>query len=118
MGPGIFTVLSTTTARSPRSMQRAPWTPTSWASTFDAQMMMHGIICIVTLTCQQVDDPNGIGTTTFNGVNDRGQIVGFEVNGGDNTIGLLANPVSEPTSLALLAAGFFALGFINRRRLG
>ena len=85
----------------------------------DAQMMMHGIVCsFVTLTCQQVDDPNGIGTTTFNGVNDRGQIVGFYVNGGDNTIGLLANPVPEPASLALLAAGFLALAFINRRRFG
>jgi hypothetical protein len=85
----------------------------------DAQMMMHGIVCSVApLTCQQVDDPNGIGTTTFNGVNDRGQIVGFYVNGADNTIGLVANPVSEPASLALIAAGFLALGFINRRRLG
>jgi hypothetical protein len=33
------------------------------------------------------------GTTTFNGVNDRGQIVGFYVNGAGNTIGLLATPV-------------------------
>jgi hypothetical protein len=55
---------------------------------------MHGIICDVsTAVCQQQDDPNGIGTTTFNGLNDRGQIVGFYVDGAGNTIGLLATPV-------------------------
>jgi hypothetical protein len=37
---------------------------------------MHGIVCSAT-GCTQVDDPNGIGTTTFNGVNAKGQIVGF-----------------------------------------
>ena len=55
---------------------------------------MHGIICnVIKGTCQQQDDPNGIGTTTFNGLNDLGQIVGFYVNGQGNTIGLLANPL-------------------------
>jgi hypothetical protein len=59
----------------------------------DANGNMHGIICdVVTGACEQLDDPNGIGTTTFNGLNDRGQIVGFYVNGAGNTIGLLATP--------------------------
>jgi hypothetical protein len=40
-----------------------------------------------------VDDPNGMGTTTINGVNDEGQLVGFYVDGNNNTDGLLANPV-------------------------
>ena len=78
---------------------------------------MHGIVCgTVSHTCVQVDDPNGIGTTTFNGVNDLGQIVGFYVNGADNTIGLLASPVPEPSSAALLLGGLIVLGVISVRR--
>jgi hypothetical protein len=59
----------------------------------DTKGAMHGIICdVVTGECVQQDDPNGIGTTTFNGLNDRGQIVGFYLNGAGNTIGLVATP--------------------------
>jgi len=54
---------------------------------------MHGIICnLSTGVTKEVDDPRGIGTTAFNGLNDLGQIVGFYVNGRGNTIGLLATP--------------------------
>ena len=43
---------------------------------------------------EQVDDPNpgGAGSTTINGVNDRGQLVGFYADTGGNTHGLLATP--------------------------
>jgi hypothetical protein len=59
----------------------------------DQAKKMHGIICnVYTGETKEVDDPKGIGTTTFNGLNDLGQIVGFYVNGGGNTIGLLATP--------------------------
>ena len=39
----------------------------------DAEMKMHGIVCDINSgACQTgLDDPNGIGTTTFNGLNDR-----------------------------------------------
>ena len=54
---------------------------------------MHGVICnVYTGETEEVDDPKGIGKTTFNGLNDLGRIVGFYVNGGGNTIGLLAIP--------------------------
>lgn len=83
----------------------------------DAMGAMHGIVCSVTaLTCTQFDDPAGIGTTTFNGLNDLGQVVGFYVNGAGNTIGLLASPIPEPGSLAVLAAGLFGMGVFARRR--
>jgi hypothetical protein len=39
-----------------------------------------------------VDDPHGVGTTTINGVNDFGQLVGFYVDGAGNTDGFLATP--------------------------
>ena len=39
-----------------------------------------------------IDDPKGIGTTTINGLNDKGQLVGFYVDGAGNTDGFLATP--------------------------
>ena len=62
----------------------------------DKNGKMHGLICTVkTAVCRKLDDPLGRGTTTFNGINDLGQIVGFYTKG-TNTIGLLANPASFP----------------------
>jgi hypothetical protein len=40
---------------------------------------------------QQVDDPNGPGNTVVNGLNNKGQIVGFYVDSAGNTDGFLAN---------------------------
>jgi len=38
----------------------------------------HGFVYnIATNAYQSFDDPNGIGTTTSNGINDKGQLVGF-----------------------------------------
>jgi hypothetical protein len=37
-----------------------------------------------------VDDPHGIGTTTINGVNNAGDLVGFYVDAAGNTDGFLA----------------------------
>ena len=39
-----------------------------------------------------VDDPHGMGTTTINGVNDFGQLVGFYVDSAGNTDGFVATP--------------------------
>jgi Cu/Zn superoxide dismutase len=38
-----------------------------------------------------VDDPNGIGATTINGINNAGTLVGFYVDGAGNTHGMLAS---------------------------
>jgi hypothetical protein len=39
-----------------------------------------------------VDDPNGIGTTTINGVNNEGDLVGFYTDGAGNVDGMVALP--------------------------
>ena len=39
-----------------------------------------------------LDDPNGIGTTFVNGVNDMGDLVGFYTDAAGNTDGFLATP--------------------------
>ena len=39
-----------------------------------------------------VNDPNGPATTTINGVNDHGDLVGFYVDGNNNTDGFVATP--------------------------
>jgi len=39
-----------------------------------------------------VDDPHGVGATTINGVNDRGDLVGFYTDAAGNTDGMLAMP--------------------------
>jgi hypothetical protein len=37
-----------------------------------------------------ISDPNGVGATTINGVNDRGTIVGFYTDSGNNVDGFIA----------------------------
>ena len=39
-----------------------------------------------------IDDPQGVGNTVLNGINDQGQVVGFYTNGAKKTVGLLATP--------------------------
>lgn len=87
----------------------------------DANGVLHGLLYdFLTHTFTTLDDPNaamvmGSGTT-LNGINDNNQLVGFYVNAAGNTIGLLADPVPEPASLSLLAAGLLGLAFVRRRK--
>jgi hypothetical protein len=52
----------------------------------------HGFVWAPGLGFENVDDPNGIGATTINGVNDHGDLVGFYTDSNGNTDGLLATP--------------------------
>ncbi len=57
--------------------------------------VMHGFTWTPESGFRTVDDPNGVGTTTINGVNDQGQLVGFYVDSAGNTDGLLATPARD-----------------------
>jgi len=61
----------------------------------------HGIIYNTrTGKLSTIDDPHAAGFTLFNGINDRGDIVGFYTDAAGNTHGLLATP--EETDLKLV----------------
>jgi hypothetical protein len=53
---------------------------------------MHGFTWTPGRGFASVDDPQGQGTTTINGVNDAGDLVGFFVDATGNTDGFLATP--------------------------
>ena len=54
----------------------------------------HGFIWRPGSGFTTIDDPNGIGATTLNGINDQGRVVGFYVDAARNTDGMLAIPPS------------------------
>jgi hypothetical protein len=56
------------------------------AAVMDASGLTHGFIFNAG-HFTSVDDPEGVGTTIINRVNDRGQIVGFYVDASGNTDG-------------------------------
>jgi hypothetical protein len=58
--------------------------------------VMHGLIFDAkTDTFTTLDDPNAVGATTLNGINDKGDIVGFYTDAAGNTDGLLAVPDND-----------------------
>ncbi len=57
-----------------------------------ASAATHGFTWTLGGGFQSIDDPHGLGTTTVNGVNDAGDLVGFYVDGAGNTDGMLAAP--------------------------
>jgi hypothetical protein len=54
--------------------------------------MTHGFTWTPWGGFKTVDDPNGVGATTINGLNDQGQLVGFYTDSAGNTDGLMATP--------------------------
>ncbi len=64
-------------------------------------------------------DPPGSTSTTINGLNNRGDIVGFYTDPvSDTVIGFVGAPVPEPSTWAMMLAGFAGLGFLAYRKAG
>ncbi len=62
-------------------------------------------------------DPPDSASTTINGLNDKGDIVGFYTNPATDTVdGFVGSPVPEPSTWAMLLAGFAGLGFLGYRK--
>jgi hypothetical protein len=61
----------------------------------DAAGNTHGFVHnVLTNTWQSIDDPNGVGTTIVNGINSKGQLVGFWGTSPNNT-GFVATPAAQ-----------------------
>jgi hypothetical protein len=88
----------------------------------DAKGVYHGFI-YDTGMFTPIDDPLCTSNTIVNGINNRGQIIGYYYNGSGQAVGFLATPmadaVPEPSIWAMMLLGFVGLGFISHRsRLG
>jgi PEP-CTERM motif len=90
----------------------------------DADGNTHGFVYDwVTGVWTTINDPNADGTTAFgvegtlvNGINDLGQLVGFYANTDQPAVnGFLANPIPEPSTWAMMMAGFVGIGFLGYR---
>jgi PEP-CTERM motif len=63
-------------------------------------------------------DPSGSASTTINGVNNLGDIVGFYTPAsGDAVVGFVGTPVPEPSTWATMLVGFAGLGFLGYRKV-
>jgi Cu/Zn superoxide dismutase len=69
----------------------------------------HGFTWTARGGFKKVDDPNGVGATTVNGVNDEGVLVGFYTDANGNTDGMLATPgrpvTTEHLNLSAMPTG-------------
>jgi hypothetical protein len=54
--------------------------------------MTFGFVWTPGFGFRTINDPNGIGSTTINGINDRGQVVGFYADSKGNTDGFVGRP--------------------------
>lgn len=62
-----------------------------------ANAATHGFTWTAGGGFKTVDDPNGVGATTVNGINDAGVLVGFYADSAGNTHGMLAKPGAPKT---------------------
>jgi hypothetical protein len=62
-------------------------------------------------------DPAGSTSVTVNGINGKGEFVGFYTNAAGSTVGFVGSPIPEPSTWAMMLAGFAGLGFVGYRKL-
>ena len=55
--------------------------------------MTYGFVWMPGVGFETINDPNGVGATTVNGIDDRGDLVGFYTDSAGNTDGMLAQPM-------------------------
>ena len=77
--------------------------------------MQHGILFDSLTDTFTILDPPGSTSTTLNGLNDAGDVVGFFVDAAGNTDGTLGTPVPEPTTWLMILVGFAGLGCLSLR---
>jgi hypothetical protein len=78
--------------------------------------MQHGILYDSLTKMFTILDPVGSTATTLNGINDAGDVVGFFVDGFENTDGVLGTPVPEPATWVMMLTAFAGLGYFGLRR--
>jgi probable HAF family extracellular repeat protein len=61
-------------------------------------------------------DIAGSTLTDINSINNKGDIVGFYTDAAGATIGFVGSPIPEPSTWAMMLAGFAGLGFLGYRR--
>jgi len=90
----------------------------------DANGMTNGLLYdLGTKSWLTLNDPNSsamaafdVTGTTINGINDRGQLVGF-YSDGTNVDGFLATPAPEPASVGFMLTGMLVCGLAWRNKL-
>jgi CHRD domain len=82
--------------------------------------VMHGFTWTPRRGFSTLNDPNGVGTTTINGINDRGDLVGFYADAAGNTDGFLATRTTRMVrhlDLGPMPAGTVSFGQDSKGQL-
>jgi hypothetical protein len=91
-GPFIQLAVNGATATQAFGVNDSDWVVGAYTTGPSNAPVTHGFVWIPKHGFTKVDDPNGAGTTTLNGINNEGDLVGFYTDSAGNVDGLLAYP--------------------------